>query len=50
MNMIGHKAICPNLNLCLSRLLSQQIAVDLMVTVLKKERLSPVPTLCDVMR
>jgi hypothetical protein len=34
----------------LARLLSEQIPINLMVAVLKKDRLATIPTLCNVMR
>jgi hypothetical protein len=48
-NMIGHETVGTGLDPRLARLLGQQIAIDLMVAVLKKDRLPPIPTLRYVM-
>ena len=50
MNMIGHEAARPHLDSGLARLLSQQISVDLVVALLKKDCLPTIPTLRNVMR
>ena len=50
MDMVGHQTIRPHRNTCFARLLRQEIAIDLMVAVLKKDCLSPLPTLGYVVR
>jgi hypothetical protein len=49
MNMIGHETVRPYLDSGVARLLSQQIPIDLLVAVLKKDRLPTVLTLRNVM-
>ena len=49
-NMIGHETVRPHVDPGLARLLSQQISIDLMVAVLKKDRLPTIPALRNVMR
>jgi hypothetical protein len=48
--MIGHKTVRPNLDPGLARLLSQQVSIDLLVAVLKKDRLPTISTLRNAMR
>jgi hypothetical protein len=48
--MIGHETVRPHLDSGLARLLSHQISINLLVAVLKKDRLATIPTLRDVMR
>lgn len=47
-DMVGHQAPGPYLDASLACLLRQQTAVDVLIAVLKKDRLTPVATLCDV--
>ena len=50
--MIGHQAqaIRPNRNAGLQRLLGQQIEINFVVAVFKKDRLAPIATLRHMMR
>ena len=48
--MIGHETVCPHLDCGLTRLLSEQIPINLLVAILKKDRLTTIPTLCNVVR
>jgi hypothetical protein len=48
--MIGHEAVCPHLDSGLARLPSQQISINFLVAVLKKDRFPTIPTLYNVMR
>jgi hypothetical protein len=48
--MIRHETIRPHLDTGLARLLSQQISINLLVAVLKKDRFPTVPALRNVMR
>ena len=48
--VIGHKTVGPDLHLRLLCVLGQQIAIDLMIAVLEKDRLAPVSTLRHVVR
>jgi hypothetical protein len=48
--MIGHETVRPHLDPGLARLLSQQISINLLVAVLKKDRLPTIPTLRNVVR
>jgi hypothetical protein len=48
--MIEHEIVRPHLDSGLARLLGQQISIDLLVAVLKEDRLTTIPTLCNVMR
>ena len=50
MNMIGHESVRPHLDSGLTGLLSQQVSINLLVAVLKKDRLPTIPTLRNVMR
>jgi hypothetical protein len=50
MSTTGHETVRPYLDSGLARLLSQRIPIDLLVAVLKKDRLPTVPTLRNVMR
>jgi len=47
--MIGHEAVCPNVDSGLARLLSEQIPVNLLIPVLKKDRLPTITALRNVM-
>jgi hypothetical protein len=49
-NMIGHETVRPHLDSGLARLLGQQISIDLLIAVLKEDRLPTIPTLRNVMR
>ncbi len=49
-NMIGHETVCPDLDPGFARLLSQQVSIDLLVTVLEEDRLPTIPTLRNVVR
>jgi hypothetical protein len=49
-NMIGHETVRPHLDPGLARLRGQQISIDFLVAVLKKDRLPTIPTRCNVMR
>ena len=42
MNVVGHQAIRPHLNLVLGRLLTEQVKVDGVIPVLEEDRLAPV--------
>jgi hypothetical protein len=48
-NMIGHETVGPHVDSGLARLLRQQIPIDLLVAVLKKDRLSTIPALRNMM-
>jgi hypothetical protein len=48
--MIGHQTVRPYLDSCFTSLLGQQIAINVVVPVLEKYRLPPVPALGHVMR
>jgi hypothetical protein len=43
MDMVAHQAIGPNLDLRLAGLRRQQVAMDVLVAILEKDRLTPVP-------
>ena len=47
-DVVGHEAIGPDLDTPAPDLFRQKIAVDLLVAVLKENRLAPVSTLGDV--
>jgi len=49
-NMIGHQAIGPYLDMPTPGLLGEKIAVDLLVTVLEEDRFAAIATLGDVVR
>jgi hypothetical protein len=49
-NVVGRQAIGPDLDARFPRPLSQKITIDLLIAVLKEDRLSPVSPLGDVMR
>jgi hypothetical protein len=42
-DVVGHQAICPDLNAGLAHLLAQQIAVDSLVAILEDDRVTSVP-------
>jgi len=46
--MIGHKTVRPHVDSGLTRLLSEQNLVNLLIPVLKKTRLPTIPTLRNV--
>jgi hypothetical protein len=46
----GHQAVCPDIYLCLARLIDQQVAVYLVIAILEKNRPSSVAALRHVMR
>jgi hypothetical protein len=48
--MIGHETVRPYLDSGLARLLGQQISINLLIAILKKDRLPTIPTLPNVMR
>jgi hypothetical protein len=48
--MIGHETVRPHLDSGLARLLSQQISINFLVAILKKDRLPTISTLRNVMR
>jgi hypothetical protein len=48
-NMIGHETVRPNVDSGLARLLSEQIPVNLLIPVLKKDRLPTITALRNVM-
>ena len=48
--MVGHETVGPHLDPGLARLFGQQISINLLVAVLKKDRLPTIPTLRNVMR
>ena len=48
--MVGHQAIGPHLNPRLACLLGQQIAINILITVLKEDRLTPITSRGDVVR
>jgi hypothetical protein len=50
MNVVGHQAVGPDLNGRFAAVLSEEIAINLLVARFKEDRLTPVATLCDVMR
>ena len=47
--MIGHETVRPHRDSGLARLLGQQISINLLVAVLKEDRLPTIPTLRNVM-
>ena len=49
-NMIGHQAVRPHLDTGLAGLLGQQISIDILVAVFKKDWLAAIATLRYVMR
>ena len=48
--MIGHETVRPHFDPGLPRLVSQQISINLLVAVLKKDCRAAMPTLRNVMR
>ena len=46
--MVWHKTVCPNFDACFAHLYSQQIAINILVTVFEKDRFSAVPPLRHV--
>ena len=50
MDVIGHQAICPDLDARLLRLFGEKIAVYLLIAVLEEDGLAPVAALCYMMR
>jgi hypothetical protein len=50
MNMVGHQAIGPARDAIRSAALGKQIAIKRIITLLDKNRLSPIATLRDMMR
>jgi hypothetical protein len=48
--MIGHETVRPHLDPDLARLLSQQISINLLGAVPKKDRLPTIPTMRNVVR
>jgi hypothetical protein len=48
-NMIGHETVGPHVDSGLARLISQKIPTDLLVAVLKKDRLSTISALRNMM-
>ena len=49
-DVVEHKTISPDLDLRLTGLLGQQIAVDFMIAALEEDRLPPIAALRHVMR
>ncbi len=49
-DVIGHKTAGPDFDLCFLCLLGQQIAIDLVISVFKKDRLAPISALRHVVR
>jgi hypothetical protein len=48
--MIGHQTVRPYLDSCFTSLLGEQIAINVVVPVIEKYSLPPVPALGHVMR
>lgn len=49
-DVVGHQAVCPDIYLCLARLLAQQVTVHLVIAILKENCLSSVAALRYVVR
>jgi hypothetical protein len=50
MDVIGHQAVCPDLDARLQRLLQQEIEIDFVVAILKEDGLASVAALRDMVR